>query len=211
MKGMLRACIDALFPPRASERVLRTVTEEHLHALLAPCLVETVSPAAVALSRYAEPLIHALVREAKFHRNARAQQLLGVLLSSYLDSFAEEYQALTSGRVVIVPIPLGRTRSKARAQNQVLRIIQEARPSGDYDVRPKLLRRTRETAPQTTLGKAARTENMRGAFAVAGAVDPRDTYLVIDDVVTTGATLQAAVVALRQAGARAIVPLALAH
>ena len=52
---------------------------------------------------------------------------------------------------------------------------------------------------------------MRGAFGVAHPADPAYTYIVIDDVLTTGATLQAAIDALQNAGADHIIPLALAH
>jgi predicted amidophosphoribosyltransferase len=52
---------------------------------------------------------------------------------------------------------------------------------------------------------------MRGAFGAAHPADPTSTYLIIDDVLTTGATLQAAIDALKSAGATNIIPLALAH
>jgi predicted amidophosphoribosyltransferase len=52
---------------------------------------------------------------------------------------------------------------------------------------------------------------MRGAFGATHSADPALTYILIDDVITTGATLQAAVDALTSAGASHIIPLALAH
>ena len=71
--------------------------------------------------------------------------------------------------------------------------------------------RTRETISQVSLAREKREENMRGAFRAAHSIDPSHTYIVIDDVITTGATLQAAVDALKEAGAVHIIPLALAH
>ncbi|MBI1799730.1 MAG: ComF family protein, partial [Candidatus Eisenbacteria bacterium] len=64
--------------------------------------------------------------------------------------------------------------------------------------------RTRETRPQARLGAAARRENLRGAFrARTPAWLKGRRVLVVDDVMTTGATLEACLAALSDAGARA--------
>ncbi|MEM8550657.1 MAG: phosphoribosyltransferase family protein, partial [Verrucomicrobiota bacterium] len=75
------------------------------------------------------------------------------------------------------------------------------------------LLRIRDTASQTRLNRKARTENMRGAFAVKPGhrLNPGRRYLLIDDVFTTGATLNACARALRQAGAEQIDVATLAH
>jgi len=75
-----------------------------------------------------------------------------------------------------------------------------------------LLIRTRATVPQTGLKFQARKENVRGAFAVAkpGAVQGRQVVLV-DDVMTTGATLSACAGALKKAGAGSVFALAMAR
>ena len=73
-----------------------------------------------------------------------------------------------------------------------------------------LLTRTRDTPPQSTLDRSARQRNVAGAFAADAAARGATVWL-IDDVLTTGATLQAAISALQEAGASHIIPLALAH
>jgi predicted amidophosphoribosyltransferase len=72
------------------------------------------------------------------------------------------------------------------------------------------LHRVRETLPQACQDRAARARNVAGAFAAAGSVAGRDLVLV-DDVVTTGATAEAASLALRGAGARTVLVVALAR
>ena len=80
---------------------------------------------------------------------------------------------------------------------------------------PRLLQRTRYTPPQVGLGRAARERNLEDAFeassaSVAARISGQDVVL-IDDVLTTGATLRAAATALRSAGARSVFGLTLAR
>jgi len=66
------------------------------------------------------------------------------------------------------------------------------------------LRRRRATVTQTDLPEARRHANVRGAFAVCRPVQPGAVLVVVDDVSTTGATLDACALALLQAGAREV-------
>lgn len=118
--------------------------------------------------------------------------------------------ALPAGAVV-VPVPLGRRRRLERGYDQAALLARHlARAAGLVRLRGALTRR-RETAPQVGRSRAARARNVAGAFAADWrAVAGRDVVLV-DDVVTTGATADAAAAALRAAGARSIAVVALAR
>ena len=76
-----------------------------------------------------------------------------------------------------------------------------------------LLRKQHETISQTRLGRQERRKNVAGAFVVADGmtVDPSVRYVVIDDVLTTGATLHACAIALKKSGATLVDAAALAH
>ena len=76
--------------------------------------------------------------------------------------------------------------------------------------RRRALRRVRETPPQVGRDRAARARNVQGAFAASTAVAGRDVVLV-DDVVTTGATADACARALKAAGARSVTVVSLAR
>jgi len=100
----------------------------------------------------------------------------------------------------VVPVPLHRRRRRARGFNQ-------AEDLARHLDRPVLLalRRVRATVSQTDLPAARRHANVRNAFAVRRRCDVGGLRIVIvDDVCTTGATLEACARALRDGGARAV-------
>lgn len=100
---------------------------------------------------------------------------------------------------VLVPIPLGRKRLRTRGYNQAERLAAALARQDGHVVRTDLLVRRRDTATQTRLAPEARRANIGGAFAVRASVPPR--VVLVDDVLTTGATLLEAAAALRAAGA----------
>lgn len=111
----------------------------------------------------------------------------------------------------VLPLPLGPRRLAERGYNQALELARRLAPS---KVDTRSLVRWRETAPQTTLGQADRLNNVERAFAVDPRYAPclRGAHLVlVDDVMTSGASLGAAALALRQAGAARITALVLAR
>ena len=137
---------------------------------------------------YAAPM-DGLLRLFKFHGDLAAGRLLAQLMHAPLAA-VERPQAL-------VPVPLHLSRLRRRGYDQALEL---ARPLARALRLPMLagLRRTRATAAQSELDAAARRRNLRAAFAARGTL-PAHVALV-DDVMTTGATLQAAARALRRAG-----------
>lgn len=111
---------------------------------------------------------------------------------------------------LILPIPLHARRRRQRGYNQSELL---ARPLGEalhIPVDAKLLQRTRHTIPQVGLGPEERHENVRGAFAADSGVAGR-RVLLIDDVLTTGATMTAAAEALLAAGAVSVAAYCLAR
>ncbi|MFP4541292.1 MAG: ComF family protein [Opitutales bacterium] len=114
---------------------------------------------------------------------------------------------------VLVPVPLHPTRLRERGFNQSALLAEawdRVLPSSGW---AELLRRSGWTQTQTRLPREARRTNVRRAFELRPGVEVRPdlTYVVVDDVFTTGSTMNECCRVLRQAGARSLRVLALAH
>lgn len=114
---------------------------------------------------------------------------------------------------VLVPVPLHAARQFERGYNQAERIATILARHAAGCRAQFLLRKRHETISQTRLGRQERRQNVAGAFVVAegAAVDPQARYVVVDDVLTTGATLHACAIALKSAGATHVDAAALCH
>lgn len=161
-----------------------------------PCLsARSPLTEAHAAFLYAAPLDRLLPR-FKFAGDLAAGRLVAQLMAMQLAA-APRPQAL-------VPLPLHRARLRRRGFDQALEL---ARPLGKALGVPVLdgaLTRLRATAEQSTLSAVARRRNVRGAFAVRPRLPLPAHVALVDDVMTTGATLRAAAVALRQAGVQRV-------
>jgi len=130
----------------------------------------------------------------KFKRDLAAGVLLGRLLA----------HRLPAGVELIVPIPLSRRRQAARGYNQAVELAIPVHRRLGIAIDPHALRRARDTPPQLGLSASARRLNVRGAFVGDPARLAGRHVALLDDVMTTGATLTAATRAVRAAGARSV-------
>ena len=105
------------------------------------------------------------------------------------------------GKACLVPMPLSDARSRERGYNQACAIARPLSRLWNLELSETTLRRVRDTKSQTSLTPEQRAENVAGAFDAShrrrGGVD---TLVLVDDVLTTGATIVAATQALKQAG-----------
>ena len=156
-----------------------------------------------AVARY-DGIMRALIHDLKFRDRHDSKRLLGRWLT-------EAGAELLADADILVPVPLTRVRLISRRFNQAAILANEVARRTGLRSFPLALQRTRRTPPQVGLTRAQRRENVAGAFAVAqkARIDGASVIL-IDDVITTGATAGACARALKRAGAARVDVLALA-
>lgn len=133
-----------------------------------------------------------LVPRFKFHRDLAAGQLMADMMAESLAS-APRPDA-------IVPVPLHVHRMRERGYDQALELARPLAGALHLSLRTDLLQRVRATAPQSELDAGQRQRNVAKAFRVTPQALLPDHVALVDDVMTTGATLHAAARALLAAG-----------
>jgi ComF family protein len=139
------------------------------------------------------------------------KDLLAEILGPMLAGFAKGLD-LSADDALVVPVPLHPERLRQRGFNQSLLLARPLSKALGWELDFLTLRRTKETIPQTGLGKKERIKNVKGAFEVIkkDRFRKRDVVLV-DDVATTGNTLNQCALALKSAGASKVFCLVLAR
>ncbi|HET7772296.1 MAG TPA: ComF family protein [Burkholderiaceae bacterium] len=148
-----------------------------------------------------------LVQALKFRQRTALAAPLAGLLARALPAAAQGTQPIAFDR--ILPVPLSPGRERSRGYNQSWELVRRLPPAWGPACWQTLIR-TRDTASQMALPLAERERNVRGAFAVQRHVAGLH-LLLVDDVMTTGATLFEAARCLRKAGAASVTALALAR
>jgi len=149
--------------------------------------------------------LNRLLHEFKYQRDVSLAPTLATLLGQRLPFELGDYDR-------IVPVPLHPARLRWRGFNQALLLARRLERTIRPRVDPFALQRPRSTPPQVGLDHDERQRNVRGAFAVRKGHEPRGlSVLLIDDVYTTGATVNECARVLRRAGAADVDVLVVAH
>lgn len=137
----------------------------------------------------------------KFERTKAAYLELADLLSLTLPDFPND--------IIVVPVPTAASHIRQRGYDQTLLFVRRFAKLRQLQMSQDLTRVT--ATSQRQAGALKRQDQARHAFVANGQLEPSKTYLLIDDVVTTGATLRYAAKALKNAGAGDVWVAAIAH
>ena len=150
-------------------------------------------------AQFSEPIVEAIHQFKYGGHIALADSLAQIMVNRFQKTELEGKFDL------IIAVPEQDSRLIERGFNQAEELARRLASAISIEYVDGVLRKTKKTAPQVGLAAEARTANLRGAFSVAlpGTVMNR-SVLVVDDVMTTGSTLEEAARALKEAGASRI-------
>jgi ComF family protein len=144
------------------------------------------------------------LHQLKYERDIGLSEALSKHLIELYNEFKWEVD-------LIVPIPLGARRARERGFNQAGLLARPLAYAIQKAHRPVALKRTRETRSQVGLSAVERRKNVESGFTAQREIVQGKSVLIIDDVMTTGSTVNACAQALRMAGASAVYGLTLAR
>lgn len=208
--------VDAVFP-RVCEGCGKSGT-----LLCADCLINvpTASPPAqsfiTAIFDYQNPIVRKVIWKFKYKNVRRVAKYFGEkLYEEILAELGDDLHISKNETFLLVPIPLHKKRLRERGYNQSELLAREIIKYDTGEIlrlAPEALIRTEKTLPQAKKEKrAARFENLRGAFFALQERVSGKHIILIDDVTTTGATLTEARKALLKSGAKTVRAYTVAH
>lgn len=173
-----------------------------------------------ALFDYRDPLIKSIIWELKYNNKKVYAEILGQYL---YDEMLEEISTLNmfsrGSGVVIVPVPLSKSRLKKRGYNQSLLLAQAFvgnTSSNIMYINKDIVIKIKDTSPQARIvNRNKRLANIKGAFAFKNLEAKNfvkgKTFIILDDVTTTGGTIHEIMKLLEKSGAKKVVGMAVAH
>lgn len=209
---MYTECIRFLFPPQCpgcgkSDTYICSSCQNSL----TPTPIQ-VNATTTSLFQYHNPLIKRMLWLLKYRNKYSIAHIFGRYLSDSIMEHAAEDALFVGADIYVVPMPMSIQNQHQRGKNHA-RLIAEAiiRTNNTLTLGDKcMLTKIKETKRQATIHtKSLRLKNLKNSMSAAGVQGK--TIILIDDVTTTGASIQEAMRALKQAGARHIRAYVIAH
>jgi competence protein ComFC len=171
------------------------------------------SPYASALFDYRDDKVRTIIKVIKYKGNMAMIKRMALYLYEEIIEQATDIGLFEGGKLIIVPMPISKERRRSRGWSQCELLCSEMKKlaEGEIEVRFNILAKVKDSKRQTDLSREERLTNVQGTMKAHGKFDFNTTFIVIDDVYTTGATFSEAAGALRQAGAKEVYGLFIAH
>jgi len=150
-----------------------------------------------------DELIRDLMHELKFRNKKQIAQGLGLLWAEFLCNVGHDAIS-TIADPILVPLPMHPKKQRERGFNQAEILAKELSRGLNIPLE-NILERTLDTPPQSGLHPQLRAENVEDAFAIRDGFNPRGkNYILVDDIYTTGASLNECARTLKNSGAKNI-------
>lgn len=171
----------------------------------------------IALFDYRDPIIKKIIWELKYHHKRYLGEKLGkILYENLIEDVSEIKSGFIDRSIYVIPIPISNKKTKSRGYNQAYYIAkgfcqEEGRKV--FELRDNIIFRKIETTPQARItNRKKRLENVRGVFDIKDKETIKGrTIIIIDDVTTTGGTINEVAKILKKSGAKKIIGFTVAH
>lgn len=165
-----------------------------------------------AVFDYSDKVVQDSVKDLKYRRQSEAIEILIIKAIPYIEEYiGEMLHSIKEERIILVPIPEHISKENWRGFNQSVLLAKRFSKSISGSEVQNILVKKVMTLPQAKLKRNLRLKNIVNTMESSTLVDSKIPYIIIDDVTTTGATFDEARRALKKAGAKKIICIALAH
>ncbi len=221
-RGIYDFVLEIVFPKSLELKALEILSPDQLLTKVERC-IGTDSPVVEAIFQYRTPLMREAIWQLKYHGNRKIATLLAESMYEEIitlvgEDFENNSQNNSTQKIFLLPIPLSKKRQKERGFNQgelLARAIIKIDTANIFTFAPNFLEKIKDTPSQTSISdRQKRIKNVRGCFQVPEEIRSTvfgKTIILIDDVTTTGSTLEEGRRALLSVGAGKVVCLAVAH
>jgi ComF family protein len=149
-----------------------------------------------------EEEIRKILKEAKYRNNKR-------VLQSFLRDTINVFPEIRN--YILIPIPISESKRKKRGYNQAQVIAEHIKLHNNNPIDNYSLKRIKDTKPLYKLGHDKRVEELKKAFLLDSSKIANRNFLIVDDICTTGTTIETCMVLLKEAGALNVSALVLAR
>ena len=169
-----------------------------------------------AIYQYKNKLIKKAVWAIKYNRNQKIiEKFSSILYEFILESITDEISFSNFNNPLFIPIPMHKNNMRERGYNQselILKEILKIDKGNNFDVSFDALSKNKETPHQSKLkNKKDRLNNLKNCFFANEHLVKNRNIILIDDVITTGTTMNEATRTLKNAGAKKVIGFSLAH
>lgn len=212
VKNIIALITHWIFPPRSSERITNILHIESISSLPKAKPIEIHTH---ALFSYKDPRVTSLIWEIKYHKNTHVLSLIIPLLSDLIrEEYADKVLFENWNTCLLVPVPGTKTHVREHGYSHTKFICEALVPFLPHTVTysPDVLIKRVDTPKQHRLkDRNTRLNNLKNTQVVVTTIPPYTAVILIDDVTTTGATLEESRRALQSAGVRHIFAFTIAH
>lgn len=200
--------IDFIFPPNQFALELRKLSPADF---LKKYRNKYIGSGQFSIFSYKNPLVRELIWQIKYKKNKHS-----IGIASY--ALYSELKAKYPTGATLIPIPISKNRRKERGYNQcellideIIKLDKEKETDGKFVKNFNLLFRIKDIEKQTLKNRSERLVNVKNIFEVRDKIQIENNIIIIDDVTTTGSTLDEAKKTLIEAGYLDVECLTIAH